>query len=257
MLSSVRLLLAAMIGLIAFAAPGMAATPIGKVVAVVGSPTSSGRAHQLTEVPSMRMTSSRRAAAISRSSSSTTPSWLSAPTRSWCSTAFLMRGGNRAQKFSVDALRGTFRFISGNSAKNAYDIHTANATIGIRGTGFDFTSGNTTLVAVHEGLVRLCASGRCEAIPGQLRRRARAQRPGRRAGRSRQGPGSELAALYPQPGCAGAALPPQHTAPAAPASTPSRTAATMAAAMGGGGTRSAPSNNNDGGERGEAGGQVD
>ena len=46
MLSSVRLLLAAMIGLFAFAAPGMAATPIGKVVAAVGSPTSSGRATQ-------------------------------------------------------------------------------------------------------------------------------------------------------------------------------------------------------------------
>ena len=63
---------------------------------------------------------------------------------------FLMRGGNRPQKFSVDALRGTFRFISGNSAKNAYDIQTANATIGIRGTGFDFSSGRTTVVAVRD-----------------------------------------------------------------------------------------------------------
>ena len=43
MLSSVRLLLAAMIALFAFVAPGMAATPIGKVIAAVGSPTSSGR----------------------------------------------------------------------------------------------------------------------------------------------------------------------------------------------------------------------
>jgi len=78
---------------------------------------------------------------------------------------FLMRGGNRAQKFSVDALRGTFRFISGRSAKNAYDIKTANATIGIRGTAFDFSSGGDTLIAVLEGGVRLCVSGRCETIP--------------------------------------------------------------------------------------------
>ena len=77
---------------------------------------------------------------------------------------FLLRGGNKAGKFSVAALRGTFRFISGNSAKNAYDIKTANATIGIRGTAFDFTSGRATLVAVHAGQVRLCAYGQCETV---------------------------------------------------------------------------------------------
>ncbi len=51
---------------------------------------------------------------------------------------YLMKGGNQAQAVAVDALRGTFRFITGNSAKSAYNIQTANATIGIRGTGFDF-----------------------------------------------------------------------------------------------------------------------
>jgi len=77
---------------------------------------------------------------------------------------FLMRGGKRARKFSVDALRGTFRFISGNSAKNAYDIQTANATIGIRGTAFDLSVGRATLVAVHAGRVNLCAYGQCESV---------------------------------------------------------------------------------------------
>ena len=75
-----------------------------------------------------------------------------------------MRGGNRARKFSVNALRGTFRFISGRSAKNAYDIQTANATIGIRGTAIDFSTGRATLVAVHAGRVNLCAYGRCESV---------------------------------------------------------------------------------------------
>ncbi len=70
----------------------------------------------------------------------------------------------RRRKFSVDALRGTFRFISGHSAKNAYDIQTANATIGIRGTAFDFSVGRATLVAVHTGRVNLCAYGRCESV---------------------------------------------------------------------------------------------
>jgi hypothetical protein len=78
---------------------------------------------------------------------------------------FLMKGGNTAQKVSIKALRGTFRFITGRSAKSAYDIQTASATIGIRGTGFDFWSKQNTGVAVHVGLVRLCSgeskSGNC------------------------------------------------------------------------------------------------
>ena len=69
---------------------------------------------------------------------------------------YLMRGdGKTAQDFSIKALRGTFRFITGSSPKNAYDIQTANATIGIRGTGFDFWVNDATGVAVLDGKVRL------------------------------------------------------------------------------------------------------
>ncbi len=71
---------------------------------------------------------------------------------------FLMRGGNSAQNFSINALRGTFRFITGNSPKSAYKIRTANATIGIRGTGFDFWVKGKTGVAVLEGKVKLCST---------------------------------------------------------------------------------------------------
>lgn len=70
---------------------------------------------------------------------------------------YLMKGGSQVSNFSVDALSGTFRFITGKSAKKAYDIQTANATIGIRGTGFDFYVGNRTGVVVLEGRVRLCS----------------------------------------------------------------------------------------------------
>lgn len=68
---------------------------------------------------------------------------------------FLMKGGT-AQNVSVDALRGTFRFITGKSPKGAYNIQTANATIGIRGTGFDFWVAERTGVALLKGEVRLC-----------------------------------------------------------------------------------------------------
>jgi hypothetical protein len=69
---------------------------------------------------------------------------------------FLMKGGNTAQKVSIKALRGTFRFITGRSAKGAYDIQTANATIGIRGTGFDWWVRQETGAAVLDGSIKLC-----------------------------------------------------------------------------------------------------
>ena len=70
---------------------------------------------------------------------------------------FLLRGGDTAQNVSVDALRGTFRFITGKSPKNAYNIQTTNATIGIRGTGFDFWVSNRTGLALLKGRVHLCS----------------------------------------------------------------------------------------------------
>jgi hypothetical protein len=73
---------------------------------------------------------------------------------------FLMKGGATAQSVSVDALRGTFRFITGRSPKSAYNIQTSNATIAIRGTGFDFWVAGRTGVALLQGNIRLCSKGR-------------------------------------------------------------------------------------------------
>jgi hypothetical protein len=77
---------------------------------------------------------------------------------------YLMQGGGTAKDVSVDALRGTFRFITGRSAKSAYDIKTANSTIGIRGTGFDFWVDGRTGVVVLQGKVRLCTAKSCVDI---------------------------------------------------------------------------------------------
>jgi hypothetical protein len=68
---------------------------------------------------------------------------------------YLMKGASTAQNLSIDALRGTFRFITGGSAKKAYHIKTANSTIGIRGTGFDFWVNKDTGVVVLQGKVNL------------------------------------------------------------------------------------------------------
>ena len=69
--------------------------------------------------------------------------------------AYLRRNATTASKVGIKALRGTFRFITGKSPKSAYNINTSNATIGIRGTGFDFRVDSRTLLAVLEGAVKL------------------------------------------------------------------------------------------------------
>lgn len=80
---------------------------------------------------------------------------------------FLFRGKAAENKFSVRALGGAFRFISGESGDKGYTIRTPSATIGVRGTAFDFTvtrEGETNLVLL-EGEAQLCESGgMCEIV---------------------------------------------------------------------------------------------
>jgi hypothetical protein len=67
-------------------------------------------------------------------------------------------GAPTARQVSMQALRGAFRFITGNSPKRAYKITTPTMTMGIRGTKFDFTiRGNgDAIVALYEGEAQLC-----------------------------------------------------------------------------------------------------
>jgi hypothetical protein len=72
--------------------------------------------------------------------------------------AYLRRNDNTAKRVGLKALRGTFRVITGKSPKKSYNIATSNATIGIRGTEFDFTVSDKTIVAVLGGSVRIRGS---------------------------------------------------------------------------------------------------
>lgn len=162
-----RLAGAGVICLYALTTPIQAATPIGKVFAKSGAPSAAGPGGKRSLVEGSPVYEDDK---VQTGNGNVQIIFVDetklvvGPNSTLVIDRFLMRGGNRAQKFSVNALRGTFRFISGHSAKNAYDIRTANATIGIRGTGFDFSSGRATLVAVHQGKVRLCAYGNCETV---------------------------------------------------------------------------------------------
>jgi hypothetical protein len=97
---------------------------------------------------------------------------------------FVFSDDATARSVTINAVRGTFRFITGTSPKNAYLIRTPTATIGLRGTHFDFSVGEQgeTRLALYGGGVRFCdlqrrcveLAGRCDvviAMPGEGIRR--------------------------------------------------------------------------------------
>jgi hypothetical protein len=74
---------------------------------------------------------------------------------------YLLTSSNRAQKLTVNALGGTFRFITGNSAKSAYSIRTPTAAIAVRGTEFDLVvDRNSTKVMLYDGALEVCNGAR-------------------------------------------------------------------------------------------------
>lgn len=82
----------------------------------------------------------------------------------------LMQGNGTARTFVVSAVGGTFRFITGKSAKQAYRISTPTATLGLRGTEFDFSVSprRGTNVVLFRGRVLLCSQvGSCAEVRGR------------------------------------------------------------------------------------------
>ncbi|WP_424831968.1 FecR family protein [Ruegeria sp.] len=82
----------------------------------------------------------------------------------------MLRGKRRAKSFGVQALGGSFRFISGNSRKRAYSVKTPTATMAVRGTIFDLwiASDTQSAMLVLEGTVQMCGqSGRCRSTRRQ------------------------------------------------------------------------------------------
>jgi hypothetical protein len=70
---------------------------------------------------------------------------------------YLLRSDNSAGKFAINALSGTFRFVTGNARKDLYQITTPTGTIGVRGTAGDFdVTDDVTLVMIYHGAMILC-----------------------------------------------------------------------------------------------------
>lgn len=97
----------------------------------------------------------------------------------------MLRGNRKAKNFTVRALGGSFRFISGKSRKRAYSIKTPTATMAVRGTTFDMwiTSQNQSAMLVIEGTVQMCGRrGSCRSASRQCSMFATA--PGGQVGRA-------------------------------------------------------------------------
>lgn len=78
---------------------------------------------------------------------------------------YLIRNDGSAGRLAVNALSGTFRFISGNSPKNRYVIKTPTGQIGVRGTAFDLRVLRRIAYVLHlEGTTINCSNnGDCES----------------------------------------------------------------------------------------------
>jgi hypothetical protein len=167
MLRSARHMAAGSLCLVAFTLPALAANPIGKVVATAGAPSASGPggsrdlgAGSDVYEDDKVMTGSGNVQIIFIDRTRL----VIGPHSSLKIERFLLRGGRSVRRFSIDVLRGTFRFLSGSSRKSAYNITTANSTIRLQGTAFDIAAGSATLIAVYSGKASLCAYGQCESV---------------------------------------------------------------------------------------------
>lgn len=136
-----------------------AAEAIGTVAAIKGFPTASGaggsrdlaKGSELFEGDTVKASSGGNVQIILNDGTKL----VVGPASQLALETYLMRNEKTASKVAVKALRGYFRFITGNSAKSAYSIATPSATIGIRGTGFDIRVRNLTLAAVTEGTIHM------------------------------------------------------------------------------------------------------
>ncbi len=91
----------------------------------------------------------------------------------------MLRGNRKAKSFAVQALGGSFRFISGKSRKRAYSVRTPTATMAVRGTIFDIwiAPGNQSSMLVLQGTVQMCGlNGGCRSTGRQCSLYATSQR---------------------------------------------------------------------------------
>jgi hypothetical protein len=108
---------------------------------------------------------------------------------------YLLRDDNSAGKMVLDALGGTFRFVTGNGPKDRYQIRTPGAVLAVRGTAFDFhvdlsVDPPRISVLAYQGVVFVCGADKTCASLGSMCEIAQADGAGARVlgfGRNAEG----------------------------------------------------------------------
>lgn len=79
---------------------------------------------------------------------------------------FVYAGKNTFKDLTINAAKGSFRWISGGSPSSAYKINTPSGTIGIRGTALDVYvgRGGVTAVVLLKGAARFCGRNGCQEL---------------------------------------------------------------------------------------------
>ena len=165
---SVAVLLAG-VSLIALATLAEAATAIGETTTVKndvkgsrgGAAVSLGQGDDVfqSEIIRTGADSSARIELIDATSVSV------APSSQLTLDKFVYNGDHTAKSVTLNAVKGSFRFISGNSPSDAYKVNTPQAAIGVRGTVYDVqVVGGTTDVVLIEGSAKVCVKGTATCV---------------------------------------------------------------------------------------------
>ena len=156
---------------IALPAAAVAQAPVGKIVAVTGNAILERSGRQFRPAPEIEIASGD----VFRTAAGSTVQLLFrdatriavGPNSTFSVDDVEMRRGRQsARRFSVNAVGGSFRFLSGRSRAGVYEVTTPTATMGVRGTVFDVAVNRAqdTTLATFDGVVIFCGIGRCETV---------------------------------------------------------------------------------------------
>ena len=76
---------------------------------------------------------------------------------------YLLREDGSGGKFAINALSGTFRFVTGGAPKDRYIIKTPTGTVGVRGTAFDMNvhQDHSSLLLFHGTVIMCTLANQC------------------------------------------------------------------------------------------------
>lgn len=79
---------------------------------------------------------------------------------------FVFNGSRSVKNLTINAAKGSFRWISGSSPSSAYKINTPAGTVGIRGTAVDIFvgAGGKTALVLLSGHARFCGRNGCQEL---------------------------------------------------------------------------------------------